>query len=74
MSIRVSDPDIPAANWLALVIMSLTMMVPEAERSRAGSSSARVIHVPAPRHVPCGADHGVFGHAPKYFLIRPRVA
>ena len=36
MSIRVSDPDIPAARWLALVIMSLTMMVPGRRRVHGG--------------------------------------
>ena len=75
MSIRVSDPDIPAANWLALVIMSLTMMVPEGDAFTSGKLLGAALFMFLHRGTCLAAQiTWCLGMHPNIFLIRPRVA
>lgn len=74
MSIRVSDPDIPAANWLALVIMSLTTMVPAGDAFTSGMLLGAALFMFLHRGTCLAAQiTGCLGIHPNIFLIRPRV-
>jgi len=75
MSIRVSDPDFPVTNWLALFIMALTTVVPEGDAFVSGMLMGAALFMLLHRGSCLAAQiTGCLGMHPNIFIIRPRDA
>lgn len=73
MSIRVSDPDFPVTNWLALLIMACTTVVREGDAFTSGVLIGAAGFMLLHRVTSLAAQiTGCLGMHPNIFIIRPR--
>jgi len=73
MSIRVSDPDFPLVNWLSLVVMFCTTLVPEGDIFTSGVVIGAALFLLLNRAASLSAQiTGCLGIYPNIFVLRPR--
>ena len=74
MSIRVSDPDFPVTNFLALFIMFLTTLVPEGDAFSSGVLIGAAMFLLIHRVGNLAAQiTGCLGLHPNIFVLRPKI-